>query len=361
MPHPKLGAGAESPPDGRGLSQAMCLPLLAPNWSDFMWYDVNRTLSHNCLFNFVVGPRGTGKTYSCKRRAIRNFLRKGEQFIYLRRYETELQPSNMEKFFDDIMTEFPDEAFLAESQKFYINRKIAGYYLPLSKAAQYKSVPFPNVSLIIFDEFIIDTGMIRYLPNEVITFNEMYSTIARLRDVTVMFLANAITFTNPYFLFYDLKLQQDQKICKKNDILLELVEDDEYTQVASQTRFGRIIANTDYGKYALQNKFLRDNDDFVETINKPGIPIFNVRIGEITLGVYRFVGDNRWQVSEKYDKTVKRTISVDISSHNETTTLTKESATLIWWKELQQRYYRAEVVFSSVKAKNVLVPYLRKV
>ena len=164
-----------------------------------MWYDVNKTLSYNCLFNFVVGPRGVGKTYSCKRRVIKDFITKGQQFIYLRRYETEIKSSQIDLFFDDIQHEFQDHALAVKKKCFYIDGKLAGWALPLSRASQFKSVPFPYVTKILFDEFIIDQGLIRYLPDEVQTFNEMYSTIARLRDVTVLFLSNAITFTNPYF------------------------------------------------------------------------------------------------------------------------------------------------------------------
>lgn len=324
-----------------------------------MWYDVNRTLSYNCLLNFIVGPRGVGKTYSAKNRVIRNFIKKGEQFVYLRRYETELKPSNMEKFFDDIAPEYPDHAFLSSHNKFYIDAQIAGFYLPLSKAAQYKSVPFPNVSLVIFDEFIIDQGLIRYLPNEVITFNEMYSTIARLRDIPVLFLSNAITFTNPYFLFFDLSLQQGQKLVKKGDILLELVDSPIYTDAAKNTRFGRIISGTDYGKYAMENNFLKDNDTFIEKMNESGVYLMTLRMGGHSFGVYSVTDSNCWYVSEKVDKTSKRVISIDMDSHNIDSSLSKESTARIWFEELKQRYFRAEVRFTTIKAKNLLTQALK--
>ena len=91
-----------------------------------MWYDVNKTLSYNCLFNFVVGPRGVGKTYSCKRRVIKDFITKGQQFIYLRRYETEIKSSQIDLFFDDIQHEFQDHALAVKKKCFYIDGKLAG-------------------------------------------------------------------------------------------------------------------------------------------------------------------------------------------------------------------------------------------
>lgn len=324
-----------------------------------MWYDVNSTLSHNCLLNFVVGPRGVGKTYSCKNRVIRNFLRKGEQFVYLRRYETEIKKDKIEKFFDDIEYCYSDHGFAVKDGKFYIDGKVAGYYLPLSKASQVKSVPYPQVSMIIFDEFIIDQGMIRYLPNEVITFNEMYSTIARLRDVTVLFLSNAITFTNPYFLFFDLSLQQGQKIVKKGDILLELVDSPDYTRAASETRFGKIIQGTDYGKYAIENSFLRDTDTFIEKMSGPGTYLFTIRVNDESFGVYYL--NEFWYISNSVDNTCKKIMSLDIMSHDDATTLNRESVMKRWFIELQQKYFRAEVRFTTQKAKNLISPMLRKV
>ena len=144
-----------------------------------MYYDPNKTLSRQRLFNFVVGARGCGKTYGAKKTVIKRFLKSGKQFVYLRRYETEMPAAEMLNFFDDVSVEFPDTEFKSYNGLFRINKQIAGWYFPLSKATMLKSIPFPNVDLIIFDEFIIEVGIYRYLPNEVRTFLECYSTISR--------------------------------------------------------------------------------------------------------------------------------------------------------------------------------------
>lgn len=326
-----------------------------------MWYDVNKTLSYNCLFNFVVGQRGVGKTYSAKNRAIRNFINKGNQFVYLRRYDTELKASNIEKFFDDICVEYPDHSFAVKHGKMYIDGYPAGYYMPLSKAAQFKSTPFPDVTLIIFDEFIIDQGMVRYIPKEVETFLEMYSTIARLRDVTTLFLANAITFTNPYFLYFDLNLQKGQKILRKGDILLEVVDNPEYSTAASNTRLGNILKGTDYYKYAMENQFLRDRDTFIEKMPGAGNYLFTVRVNEINFGVYAVKENTNWYVSEDYDKTCNRIISADTQSHDKDSSLKMDSRVKIWYSTFQEKYYRAEVRFETMKAQNLLTPILRRI
>lgn len=325
-----------------------------------MWYDVDKTLSHNCLLNFVVGPRGVGKTYSAKRRLIRNFIQKGEQFVYLRRFETETKRGQMELLFSDIASEFGEYDFGFKNGVFYLDCKPMGWAIPLSKSAQYKSTPFPNVSMIVFDEFIIDVGLIRYLPNEVQTFNEMYSTIARLRDVRVLFLSNAITFTNPYFLFYDLKLAPGKKIFKRGDILLELVDSPVYEDAAANTRFGKIIEQTEYGKYAIHNEFLRDTTTFIEKMPGPGVCLLNLLAEGITFGVYGYKENTTLYITENPDMS-KETVALDVSSHTTDSVMSKSSWASPTVGIIKQEFYMGRVRFATMKAKNVLIKYLKTI
>ena len=108
------------------------------------WYNPAKMLSYNKMLNFVLSQRGGGKTYSCKRLAIKNFLKTGKQFIYLRRYKTELKGDNVAKWFDDIKEEFPDVDFAVKGHTFYINDKQAGFALSLTSQVQIRSTPFPK-------------------------------------------------------------------------------------------------------------------------------------------------------------------------------------------------------------------------
>ena len=185
-----------------------------------MYWDINKSLSYNALFNFIVGNRGAGKTYGSKKYVINRFLKYGEQFVYIRRFKDELK--KIKKFFDDIKPEFPDIDFKVKGKTFLINGKECGTAMPLSTAKIEKSTAFPLVTTIIFDEFILDKGTHHYLPDEVTNFLECYETIARTRDnCKVFFLSNAITITNPYFLYFNIKLPYGKTIMCKNDILIE--------------------------------------------------------------------------------------------------------------------------------------------
>ena len=73
-----------------------------------MWWDLKNTLSYNALFNFVVGSRGCGKTYGFKKWAAEDFIKNGNQFIYIRRYKTEMNKKAKENFWAAVAHEFPD-------------------------------------------------------------------------------------------------------------------------------------------------------------------------------------------------------------------------------------------------------------
>ena len=227
-----------------------------------MYWTPHDILSHNCLFHFSIGNRGAGKTYGSKKWAIKDFLKTGAQFVYLRRYKTEFD--GFQNFFADIANEFPEHEFEVKGKLLYIDKKLAGYGIPLSVGLTKKSISYHLVNKIIYDEFIIDKGHIRYLRNEVPTFLEMYETIARMRDVRVMFLANAVSVVNPYFLYWNMKPKTTKRFTKIGHMIIEYMQNKEFIEAKYKTRFGQIIKGTNYGNYAIENEFLKDNMTFVE-------------------------------------------------------------------------------------------------
>lgn len=317
------------------------------------YYNIDNTLSRDRLFNFVVGPRGVGKTYSAKNRVIKNWLYKGEQFVYIRRYETELQKSEISKFFDDIAEKYDDHEFIVANGAFRIDKKIAGWYMPLSKSQLFKSVPFPNVTLIIFDEFIIDTGAYHYLQREVTSFLEAYSTISRDRDVKAVFLSNAITFSNPYFLYFDLKLEPGQNLKLTKDISLEMVVSESYTEHMNTTRFGRLVQGTEYGKYAFENSFLRDSSEFIEPITGNARYLATLVYMKYTFGVYMSDELGLMWVSEKVDNTCKLRIAVDEESHSTSTVYGIRMNYMI--QSIMEYFMSGKMRFETMRAKNMIL------
>jgi hypothetical protein len=90
-----------------------------PQKKQYPYYDFGPILSRNAAWNFIVGGRGIGKSYGAKKLAIKDYIRKGEQFIYLRRFEEEL--TARDQFFADVAWEFENEwDFRPNGNKFEI-------------------------------------------------------------------------------------------------------------------------------------------------------------------------------------------------------------------------------------------------
>lgn len=233
----------------------------------FSYYSYDRVLSYGAAINMIMGARGLGKTYGAKRLAIRNAVNRGEKFIYLRRYNTELK--QISTFFDDIQREFPGFEFSIQGRKAVKRVKgdrkwqEIGYFLALSTAGNVKSVPFPDVTTILFDEFIIETGTTRYLPDEVTRFLDFYSTVDRYQDKTrVLMMSNSVSIMNPYFAQWGI-MPGKHEIQRFGEgfIVAHFVDSDRFAKEIANTRFGKFILKHDsrYAEYAVGNEF-RDND-----------------------------------------------------------------------------------------------------
>lgn len=253
------------------------------------FYDFHKVYTFNAIFNFICGARGLGKTYGWKKRAIRNAIKRGDEFIYLRRYKEELSAARA-TFFDDVAVEFPDHIFrihagnaqcaevvepVENDQGELVTPKpewrTIGYFVALSNAQARKSVSYSKVKEICYDEFIIEKGMVHYLPDEHIALLNFYNTVDRYREqVRVFLLANAVTMTNPYFDEYDIRPDQlgEWSTHFKNAdglpfICVHFPDSKDFQDAVYRTRFGQFIADSDYAKYAVGNEFHDSHDQLV--------------------------------------------------------------------------------------------------
>ena len=340
-----------------------------------MFWDAKRTLTHNKLINIIVGNRGGGKSFGAKELAIDNFIKKHEQFGYIRRYKEDLKDP-MQKFFKDIEYKYPDYEFKVDSKYFYIRLKpaneeekwtendIAGFGFILSTANNKKSIPYPNVTLLIFDEFLIDKGFQRYVPNEPIALLNLYETIARPGTthprVILFMLANAITVTNPYFLFWDLKMptQQDKNnkwIWKhpKRPILVEDVRNDKFIDHKKNTEFGRLVEGTKYADYSINNKFILDDNTFIEkkTANARYWCTFIYKNN--TLGVWIDYAVGKMFVSKDVDPCYPIIYSITLKDHTPNTLFLRDKSKAMKFKTLMENFKIGNVRFENMNIKNI--------
>jgi Podovirus DNA encapsidation protein (Gp16) len=263
------------------------------------WYDFNPVLSHNGAWNFIPGARGIGKTFGAKKLALNAFIKRGDQFIYLRRYKEELIARDT--FFADIQHLYPDWMFRANGNTFEAARKPAGdgkpkwetmgYARALSTSQRDKSQAFPRVKLIIFDEFIVEKSVMHYLPAEATLMLNFFSTVDRGQDKTrVLFLANAVSILNPYFIEYKINPNDadEDGIIKLADgfIVCHFPNSSDFEESMLQTRFGRFIRGTDYAKYAIANKFSDNNGQLVKPKNPRARYKFTLQLRDADVSVW---------------------------------------------------------------------------
>lgn len=232
------------------------------------WYSYQNLLSQNCFLNFVMSPRGNGKSYGAKKIMIDNFIKKGKQSVYVRRTQTELDGMKM-TFFADIAEQYPDNEFEVVGDVGYIDGEEAIFFIALSTSLKKKSSAYPKVTSIFFDEYVIAQGAsTRYLKNEMFIFFELLETIFRKRntpDMRIVLMANAVSFVNPLFTFYNIEPNPKLRFQKfhNKSICLELFTDSTFMEEKKNTRMGQLIKGTSYANYAIGNVAYEDNDDFL--------------------------------------------------------------------------------------------------
>lgn len=340
-----------------------------------MFWSARQTLTHNCLFNFIVGNRGGGKSFGAKEWAIDNFLKSGEQFGYIRRYKDDLKIP-MEQFFEDIAYKYPDYEFKTDSKYFYARLKpsnpkdkwtkkdICGYGFVLSTAHNKKSIPYPNITTLIFDEFLLETGNQIYIPGEVGKLLNLYETVSRPGTdhprVVLFMLANAISITNPYFLFFNLKMptRQDKNgkyIWKhpNKPILVEDVKNEVFIDAKRNTEFGQVIEGTKYAEYSIENKFLLDDDTFIEKKSGKARYFFTFIYKGNTYGVWGDLNEGKLWVSKDIDPSCPLKYTLTMKDHQPNTMLLKKKSKTGYFKLFIETYKSGNVYFENMDIKNI--------
>ena len=340
-----------------------------------MFWDLGKTLTYNSLINVIVGNRGGGKTYGAKKRGIDNFIKNKEQFGYIRRYRDDLAEP-MKHLFDDIKDSYPEYEFKATAKELYIRLKpedpnekwtkddIAGYGFVLSTAANKKSIAYPKITTLIFDEFLLDKANVMYLSNEPMKLLNLYETIARPGTghprVVLFMLANALSVTNPYFLYWDLKMptraDKNGKYIWRHPtrpIIVEDVRNEEFIDAKRNTEFGRLVEGTSYADYSIDNKFLLDDATFIEHKSSLARYYFTFIFKGNKYGVWMDGKAGKLWVSEDIDPSALLVYTLTLKDHQPNTMFLKTGSKSSAFKSFVENYKMGNVYFENMNVKNI--------
>ena len=333
-----------------------------------MFYNFDKLFSYNFLIAFVIGERGVGKSFNSKLAALKRFIKSGEQFIYIRRYKTELDIA-LTSFWDDLQAHgYFDDLNLEVKKGKMLNKllcdgEVCGYAVPLSTSNILKSTPFPNVSLIIFDEFLLDdSGTHRYLKHEVNMLLDIIESVGRLRDIQTILLGNALNVHgSPYFAAWDLELPVDGsefRTFKDGAIVVNYIRNLEYRKAKKKTRFGMLIEDTEYGRYAIDNEVLHENNSFIG--KRPQKSRFEVKltINGFDIGVW-YGSDGYIYLSEKFDPNCPYTFVFDYNDHTEGT-IYETARKNYYFQVIIKAYKQGWLKFESQKIKAIAVKAMNK-
>ncbi|MEE0930483.1 MAG: phage DNA encapsidation protein [Acutalibacteraceae bacterium] len=325
-----------------------------------MWYDKQQLLSHNKILNMVLSNRGGGKTFHFTRYAIDKYKRKKTQTVWVRRYQTEIDEMLTNgKFFDAVREYYPDDELKVEGNLGYINGEVCIYFIALSTSRQLKSNNYPFVDLIVFDEFIIDKGRVTYLKSEVEVFLDLYETIARMRDnVRAVLLANSITIVNPYFLFWNIKPDTSKRFTVQGQVCVELFTDADFISKKKQTRFGQLVDGTRYGDYAIENKWLLDNETFIEDKSPHSEFMLGMKYNGIMYGFWVDYKQGLIYVNKQYDPSSYSLYCLTKDDHEANLLLIKSLSESKRVQRIVFAFRNGLLRFSDMQVKNQFYEYI---
>lgn len=278
------------------------------------FYDYNDILSRQCFLNFVIGSRSIGKSYQMKKRLIKRFKSKREQFVYIRQNQNQIK--DIDDWVGEVSREFSNDEFLTKHQCVYIKDGDKwvrmGYMIAVSAYAKIKSMDFSEVKSIVYDEFSDSLpwrGRIS-IPNAFL--NEL-DTIIRLRTgVKVFLLGNAESIDNIFFHYF--KIQPDPHsewtIYRKLGICVNIAEDNAVISERRDSDFGRLIANTEYGAFALANRYADEDMTMIKTLPPETQPLVRISYNGEYITIWRERKNDNIYISQRDVKGLK-TVTLD--------------------------------------------------
>ena len=185
-----------------------------------------------------------------------------------------------------------------------------------------------------------------------------------MRDIKVFMLANpANIYTNPYFLYFDLSLpyNNDIKLFKDNLILLQYMKNEEYRQEKRKTKFGKLIAGTSFEDYAINNKCLNDNKNFIE--KKEGTAKFSFAFiyNNEYFGVWFDYSLGKIYVSNDCDKSSPFIFACTLKDHTPNTLLLNSVKKYNCWKTFIDNYRLGNLRFENAKIKYVVQDLIKNI
>lgn len=183
------------------------------------YYSLDNIDKYDANYNIIIGERSNGKTFACLERIVKEYFTHRKQGAIVRRFREDFRGKRGAAFFNALI-----EAGIIEKYsrgewtgvyyyggQWYFTRYYEDdkgnekmekseqpfcYGFAITEMEHDKSTSYPNVTTILFDEFLART----YITDEFVLFMNCLSTIIRQRDdVKIYMCGNTVSHFSPYF------------------------------------------------------------------------------------------------------------------------------------------------------------------
>lgn len=183
------------------------------------YYTLKNILDRNATYNIIIGERSNGKTYSVLKYGVEQYAASKKQIAIVRRWQDDFTGKRGATMFDALINNgeiaritknewtgvyyYSSRWFLCryenteKERKRIVDETPFAYGFALTSETHDKSTSYPNITTIVFDEFLTRNG---YINDEFVLFLNTISTIVRDRaDVKIFMLGNTVNKYCPYF------------------------------------------------------------------------------------------------------------------------------------------------------------------
>lgn len=183
------------------------------------YWDIENTYKLNCPYNVVVGMRSNGKTYGCKKKGLERYADGLGEMAIVRSWAEDFKGNRGKNVFADIVEDgvvkelFNDEyntieykagawylGKIDENSKITLAPEPFAWAFALTGMEHDKSISFPNITFIVYDEFISRKS---WIPDAFNLFQNVISTIVRERgsidDIRIYMLANTVSYFSEFY------------------------------------------------------------------------------------------------------------------------------------------------------------------
>lgn len=298
------------------------------------YYDGTKLLSMNDIngdkpeIYICTSNRSAGKTTYFNRYALNRFIKYGEKFALLYRFNYELNEC-ADKFFKDIGTLFFKGKTMESVSRargvfheLFLDGVSCGYAIALNNADQIKKYShlLSDTKRIIFDEFQSETG--KYCPDEIRKFISIHVSLARgqheqVKYLPVFMIANPVTILNPYYVHMGItdRIKNDTKFLRGVGFVLEQGFNESASNAQKTSAFNRAFSNNQYLAYAAEAIYLNDNKAFVGRPKGQSRYFCTLRYLGIDYAIREFREEGIVYCDDKPDSECKMKVTVTTADH----------------------------------------------